>query len=166
MVIDPPTAAIHALDPEGAKRIADKARVSRRAAAGNLRRTPGPISPRRSERRPTTTSIASIALMVRRSRRSGALLRRRVPVVLGTGTFGGVMQLVQSPDSCRFYYDVGQGSGFAWVVPITKRPHLPRRRQLYRGDPIGHWEATRSSSTSRTSATRRTSARAKNLHLV
>ena len=38
------------------------------------------------------------------------------------------------------YYDVGQGSGFAWVIPITNRPHLPKNIQLYRGDPIGHWE--------------------------
>ena len=59
---------------------------------------------------------------------------------MGTGTFGGVMQLVQSPDSVSIYYDVGQGSGYAWVVPITNRPHLPKNVQLYRGDPIGHWE--------------------------
>jgi hypothetical protein len=61
-------------------------------------------------------------------------------VVLGTGTFGGVMQIVQSPDSVSIYYDVGQGSGYSWVVPITNRPHLPKNIQLYRGDPIGHWE--------------------------
>ena len=23
------------------------------------------------------------------------------------------------------YYDVGQGSGYSWVVPITNRSHLP-----------------------------------------
>ena len=50
-----------------------------------------------------------------------------VPVVLGTGTFGGVMQVVQSPDSVSLYYDVGQGSGYALVIPITNRPHLPGR---------------------------------------
>jgi len=38
------------------------------------------------------------------------------------------------------YYDIGQGSGFAYVIPITKRPHLPKNIQLYRGDAIGHWE--------------------------
>jgi hypothetical protein len=26
------------------------------------------------------------------------------------------------------------------VIPITKRPHLPKNIQLYRGDAIGHWE--------------------------
>jgi hypothetical protein len=46
----------------------------------------------------------------------------------------------QSPGSVSIYYDVGQGSGYSWVVPITNRPHLPKNVQLYRGDPIGRWE--------------------------
>jgi hypothetical protein len=50
------------------------------------------------------------------------------------------MQLVQSPDSVSIYYDVGQGSGYSWVVPITNRAHLPANVRLYRGDPVGHWE--------------------------
>ncbi len=59
---------------------------------------------------------------------------------MGTGTFGGVMQLVQSPDSVSIYYDVGQGQGFAWVIPIANRPHLPANVRLYRGDAIGRWQ--------------------------
>ena len=50
------------------------------------------------------------------------------------------MQLVQSPDSVSIYYDVGQGQGFAWVIPITNRPHLPANVRLYRGDAIGRWQ--------------------------
>src|SRR5258706_9058526 len=50
------------------------------------------------------------------------------------------MQVVQSPDSVSIYYDVGQGSGFAWITPISNRPHLPAGIQLYRGDALGRWD--------------------------
>jgi hypothetical protein len=141
MITDPADGRIPPFTPEAVKRIADK----REYLAALLQRTsggrPGPISPRRAE--PSTDYNLD-----RMNRADGPEDRGgpercfggELPVVMGTGTFGGVMQLVQAPDSVSIYYDVGQGSGFAWVIPITNRPHLSKNVQLYRGDAIGHWE--------------------------
>src|SRR5436190_4379129 len=142
MVIDPPDGRIPALTPEAAKRIADKKEFLAALLQGTSGGRPGPISPRRAEHSPDYN-------LDRVNRADGPEDRggpercfgNGVPVVMGTGTFGGVMQAVQAPDSLSLYYDIGQGSGFAWVIPITNRPHLPKNIQLYRGDAIGHWEA-------------------------
>jgi hypothetical protein len=141
MIVDPQDGRIPALTPEAAKRIADKREFLAALLQGTSGGRPGPISPRRNDPSPDYN-------LDRVNRADGPEDRGGpercfgdgVPVVLGTGTFGGVMQLVQSPDSVSMYYDVGQGSGYAWVVPITNRPHLPANVRLYRGDPIGHWE--------------------------
>ena len=141
MVTDPPDGRIPALTPEAAKRIADKKEFLAALLQGTSGGRPGPISPRRAEHSPDYN-------LDRVNRADGPEDRggpercfgNGVPVVMGTGTFGGVMQAVQAPDSLSLYYDIGQGSGFAWVIPITNRPHLPKNIQLYRGDPIAHWE--------------------------
>jgi hypothetical protein len=141
MIVDPPDGRIPPLTPEAAKRIADKREFLAALLQGTSGGRPGPISPRRAEPSPDYN-------LDRVNRADGPEDRGGpercfgdgVPVVLGTGTFGGVMQIVQSPDSISIYYDVGQGSGYSWVVPITNRPHLPNNIQLYRGDPIGRWE--------------------------
>jgi hypothetical protein len=141
MVIDPPDGRIPPLTPEAAKRIADKREFLAALLQGTSGGRPGAISPRRAERSPDYN-------LDRVNRADGPEDRggpercfgNGMPVVMGTGTFGGVMQLVQSSDSVSLYYDIGQGSGFAWVIPIANRPHLPKNIQLYRGDPIGHWE--------------------------
>jgi hypothetical protein len=141
MIIDPRDGRLPPFTPEVAKRIADKREFLAALLQGTSGGRPGPISQRRGEPSPDYN-------LDRVNRADGPEDRggpercfgEGVPVVLGTGTFGGVMQLVQSPDSVSIYYDVGQGSGYAWVVPITNRPHLPGNVRLYRGDPIGRWE--------------------------
>ena len=141
MVIDPPDGRIPALTPEAAKRIADKKEFLAALLQGTSGGRPGPISPRRKDPSPDY-NLDRINRADGPEDRGGPerCFGNGLPVVMGTGTFGGVMQLVQSADSVSLYYDIGQGSGFAYVIPITKRPHLPKNVQLYRGDPIGHWE--------------------------
>jgi hypothetical protein len=141
MVIDPPDGRIPPLTPEATKRIADKREFLAALLQGTSGGRPGPISPRRSEPSPDY-NLDRINRSDGPEDRGGPerCFGDGVPVVLGTGTFGGVMQLVQSPDSVSIYYDVGQGSGYSWVVPITNRSHLPANVRLYRGDPVGHWD--------------------------
>jgi hypothetical protein len=141
MIVDPPDGRLPALTPEAAKRIADKREFLAALLQGTSGGRAGPISPRRGEASPDY-NLDRINRADGPEDRGGPerCFGEGVPVVLGTGTFGGAMQLVQSPDSVSIYYDVGQGSGYAWVVPITTRPHLPANVRLYRGDPIGHWE--------------------------
>jgi hypothetical protein len=141
MIVDPPEGRIPAFTPDATKRITDKREFLAALLQGTSGGRPGPISPRRSERSPDY-NLDRINRADGPEDRGGPerCFGDGAPVVLGTGTFGGVMQIVQSPDSVSIYYDVGQGSGYSWVVPITNRPHLPKNIQLYRGDPIGHWE--------------------------
>src|SRR5512138_266049 len=141
MIIDPPDGRIPPFTPEAAKRVADKREFLAALLQGTSGGRSGPISPRRAESSPDY-NLDRINRADGPEDRGGPerCFGEGVPVVLGTGTFGGVMQLVQSPDSVSIYYDVGQGSGYALVVPIANRPHLPRNVRLYRGDPIGHWE--------------------------
>jgi hypothetical protein len=142
MVVDPADGRMPALTPEAARRGADKREFLAALLQGTSGGRPGPISPRRAEHSPDY-NLDRINRADGPEDRGGPerCFGDGLPVVMGTGTFGGVMQLVQSPDSVSIYYDVGQGSGFAWVIPITNRPHLPKNVQLYRGDAIGHWEA-------------------------
>jgi hypothetical protein len=56
------------------------------------------------------------------------------------GNFGGVIRIVESPQSVDIYYDIGQGTGFNRSIPITNRAHLPKEIHQYWGDSIGHWE--------------------------
>jgi hypothetical protein len=141
MVIDPPDGRIPPLTPEAAKHIADKREFLAALLQGTSGGRPGPVSPRRAERSPDY-NLDRINRADGPEDRGGPerCFGNGVPVVMGTGTFGGVMQVVQSRDSLSLYYDIGQGSGFAWVIPITSRPHLPKNIQLYRGDPIGRWD--------------------------
>ena len=141
MIVDPPDGRIPTFTPDATKRITDKREFLSALLQGTSGGRPGPISPRRSERS-TDYNLDRINRADGPEDRGGPerCFGDGAPVVLGTGTFGGVMQIVQSPDSVSIYYDVGQGSGYSWVVPITNRPHLPKNIQLYRGDPIGHWE--------------------------
>jgi hypothetical protein len=141
MIIEPPDGRIPPLTAEAARRTADKREFLAALLQGTSGGRPGPLSPRRNEPSPDY-NLDRINRADGPEDRGGPerCFGEGVPVVLGTGTFGGVMQIVQSPDSVSIYYDIGQGSGYAWVVPITNRPHLPSHLRLYRGDPIGHWE--------------------------
>jgi len=141
MVIDPEDGRLPPYTPEAATRIADKREFLAALLQGTSGGRPGPISPRRAE--PSTDyNLDRINRTDGPEDRGGPerCFGAELPVVMGTGTFGGIMQVVQSPDSVSIYYDIGQGSGFAWVIPITNRAHLPKNVQFYRGDAIGHWE--------------------------
>ena len=141
MIVDPQDGRMPPYTPEAAKRIADKREFLAALLQGTSGGKPGPISSRRAEPSPDY-NLDRINRANGPEDRGGPerCLGDNLPVTMGTGTFGGVMQVVQSQDSVSIYYDVGQGQGFAWVVPITNRPHLPKNIQLYHGDAIGHWE--------------------------
>src|SRR5262245_7977246 len=108
MVIDPADGRIPPLTPDASKRIADKREFLAALLQGTSGGRPGPISPRRSERSPDY-NLDRINRADGPEDRGGPerCFGEGVPVVLGTGTFGGVMQLVQSPDSVSIYFDVG-----------------------------------------------------------
>ena len=141
MITDPPDGRIPPLTPEAARRVADKREFLAALLQGTSGGRPGPISPRRAEPSPDY-NLDRINRADGPEDRGGPerCFGNALPVVMATGTFGGVMQLVQSPDSVSIYYDVGQGQGFSWVIPITNRPHLPESVRLYRGDAIGRWQ--------------------------
>ena len=141
MIVEPPDGRMPAYTPEAARRIADKRDFLAALLQGTSGGRPGPISPRRAERSPDY-NLDRINRSDNPEDRGGPerCFGDNLPVTMGTGTFGGVMQIVQSPDSVSIYYDVGQGQGFAWVIPITNRPHLPKSVQMYHGDAIGRWE--------------------------
>lgn len=141
MITDPPDGRIPPFTPEAAKRIAEKREFLAALLQGTSGGRPGPISPRRAEPSPDY-NVGRINRADGPEDRGGTerCFRNGLPVVMATGALGGVMQLVQSPDSVSIYYDVGQGLGFAWVIPITNRPHLPKHVRLYHGDAIGRWD--------------------------
>ena len=140
-IIDPPDGRVPAFTPGAAKRIADKREYLAALLQGTSGGRPGPISPRRSEPSPDYN-------LDRMNRSDGPedrggperCLGNGLPVLLRVGSYGGVARIVQSPDAVAIYYDIGQGSGFSRIVPITNRPHQPNDIRLYHGDSIGRWE--------------------------
>jgi len=141
MIIDPPDGRIPALTAEAQTRIAAKHEYLQALLQGTSGGRPGPISPRRSEPSPDYN-------LDRINRADGPEDRSsqercfgyNLPLLLQSGTFGGVARFVQSPDALGIYYDAGQGQGFSRIIPITDRPHLPGHiRQRY-GDARGRWE--------------------------
>jgi hypothetical protein len=151
MIIDPPDGRMPALIPEAQKRISEKREYLQALLQGTSGGRPGPISPRRSEPSPDYN-------LDRMNRSDGPedrssverCLLNSLPVILQAGpltpdgrpmgNFGGVMRIVESPDSVVMYYDVGQGTGFNRTIAITNRPHLPRDVRQYWGDSIARWE--------------------------
>jgi len=151
MIIDPPDGRMPAFTPGAKERISEKQGYLDSLLQGTPSGKPGPISTRRSEPSPDY----NLDRMNRadgpedRSYRERCLLEP-VPVILPPGqltadgrpygNFGGVMRIVESPDSVDIYYDYGQGTGFNRPIPISNRPHLPKEIRQYWGDPIAHWE--------------------------
>jgi hypothetical protein len=151
MIIDPPDGRTPALIPEAQKRISEKREYLQALLQGTSGGRPGPISPRRSEPSPDYN-------LDRMNRSDGPedrssverCLLNSLPVTLQAGpltpdgrpmgNFGGVMRIVESPDSVDMYYDVGQGTGFNRTIPIANRPHLPKEVRQYWGDSIARWE--------------------------
>jgi hypothetical protein len=151
MIIDPPDGRMPALMPEAQKRISEKREYLQALLQGTSGGRAGPISPRRNEASPDYN-------LDRMNRSDGPedrssverCLLNSLPVTLQAGpltpdgrplgNFGGVMRIVESPDSVDMYYDVGQGTGFNRVIPITNRPHLPKDVRQYWGDSIAQWD--------------------------
>ena len=141
MIIDPPNGRIPPLTPEAQARIAEKTEYLQALLQGTSGGRPGPISPRRAELPPDYN-------LDRINRANGPEDRSsqercfgfHLPMLLQSGTYGGVARIVQSPGRVGIHYDVGQGQGFSRIIPITDRPHLPGHiRQRY-GDARGRWE--------------------------
>ena len=151
MIIDPPDGRMPAVIPEAQRRISEKREYLQALLQGTAGGRPGPISPRRNDPSPDYN-------LDRMNRSDGPedrssverCLLNSLPVILQAGpltpdgrpmgNFGGVMRIVESPDSVDMYYDVGQGTGFNRTIPITNRPHLPKDVRQYWGDSIARWE--------------------------
>lgn len=151
MIIDPPDGRMPALAPEAEERINKKREYLAALLQGTSGGKPGPISPLRNEPPPDYN-------LDRMNRADGPedrssverCLLNSLPVILPAGlltpdgrpfgNFGGVMRIVESADSVDIYYDIGQGTGFNRVIPITNRPHLPKSIHQYWGDSIARWE--------------------------
>jgi len=151
MIIDPPDGRMPAFTSEAKERIGEKQGYLDALLQGTSGGKPGPISTRRSEPSPDYN-------LDRMNRADGPedrsslerCLLDGLPVLLQAGqltpdgkpygNFGGVMRIVESPDSVDIYYDIGQGTGFNRAIPISNRPHLPKDIRQYWGDSIGRWE--------------------------
>jgi len=141
MIIDPPDGQLPQLTPQAQVRIDEKTEFLQALLQGTSGGRPGPISPRRVERSPDFN-------LDRINRSDGPEDRSAtercfgygLPLLLPSGTLGGVARIVQSSDSVGIYYDSGQGQGFSRIISITDRPHLPNRIRQRHGDARGHWE--------------------------
>jgi len=140
-----------AYTPEAQARINKRREYLEALLQGTSGGKPGPISPLRNEPPPDYN-------LERMNRSDGPEDRSSVercllnglPVILPAGiltpdgrpygNFGGVMRIVESPDSVDIYYDIGQGTGFNRPIPITNRQHLPKNIHQYWGDSIARWE--------------------------
>ena len=141
MIVDPPDGQIPALTPEAAARIAAKAEYLEALLQGTSGGRPGPISARRDEPSPDY-NLDRINRSDGPEDRSAPerCLGNSLPVLLNSGTLGGVARIVQSADVVAINYDVGQGQGFSRIIPITDRPHLPDHIRQRHGDARAHWE--------------------------
>ena len=141
LIIDPPDGRIPPLTEDAQYRIAAKKEYLGALLQGTSGGRPGPISPRRAERSPDY-NLDRINRSDGPEDRGGPerCLGTNMPVLLQSGSFGGVARIVQAKGAVSIYYDIGQGQGFSRVIPITNVPHLPSNiRQRY-GDARGHWE--------------------------
>ena len=141
MVVDPPNGRIPPLTAEAEEKIAIKREYRAALLQGTSRGRPGPPSPLRYEPSPDY-NLDRLNRSNGPEDRSGQerCFGNSLPILLQSGTFGGVMRVVQSPGVVGIYYDIGQGQGFSRSIPITGQPPLPDHVRLRHGDSRGHWE--------------------------
>ena len=141
MVVDPPNGRIPPLTPEAQQRRTTKREYLEALLQGTPSRPGTDVSSRRAEPSPDY-NLNRINRSDGPEDRSGSerCFGNSLPVLLRSGTFGGVMRIVQSPGVVGIYYDIGQGQGFTRSVPITNRPPLPDHIRLRHGDSRGRWE--------------------------
>jgi hypothetical protein len=167
-VIDPPDGRVPPLAAEAQKRIAAKREFLEALLRGTSGGRPGSISPRRSEPSPDY-NLDRINRSDGPEDRGGPerCFGNSPPVLLASGTFGGVFRIVQAPGAVGIYYDIGQGQGFSRAIQITNRPHLPSNIRLMHGDSIGRWDGD-TLVVDVTNFTQKTSFRGsrENLHLI
>jgi hypothetical protein len=134
-IIDPPDGRMPALTQEAQEKAGKRRDYLVALLQGTSGGLPGPISPRRNEPPPDYNLDRMNRADGPEDRSSGErCFLNELPVT------GGVMRIVQNPESVDFYYDIGQGTGFDRPVLITNRPHLPKSIRQYWGDPIARWE--------------------------
>ena len=141
LIVDPPNGRLPPLTPGAAARIAEKTEFLAALLQGTSGGRPGPISPRRDEPSPDY-NLDRINRTDGPEDRSGTerCFGYGMPLMLESGTFGGVARLVQSAGALGIHYDAGQGQGFTRIIPITDRPHLPASMRHRYGDARGRWE--------------------------
>jgi hypothetical protein len=141
MIFDPPDGQIPSLTPTAQERIAGKSEFLAALLQGTSGGRPGRVSPRRAERSPDY-NLDRINRADGPEDRSGTerCLGFGLPVLLESGTLGGVARIVQSKEAVGIYYDVSQGQGFSRIIPIMDRPHLPEHIRLRHGDARGRWD--------------------------
>jgi hypothetical protein len=141
MIVDPPNGRLPSYTPEATARIAEKTEFLAALLQGTSGGRPGPISTRRNEPSPDY-NLDRINRSDGPEDRSGTerCFGYGMPLMLESGTFGGVARLVQSAEAVGIHYDAGQGQGFTRIIPITDRPHLPASMRQRYGDARGRWE--------------------------
>lgn len=151
MIIDPPDGRMPAFTPEAKARIEAKQEFLAALLQGTGGGRPGPITTRRNEPSPDY-NIDRLNRTDGPEDRSGPerCLQTGLPMIMEAGpltpdgkafgSWGGVLRIVQSPDSVQIYYDVNQGWGFNRTIPIANRPHLPSDVRQYWGDAVARWE--------------------------
>jgi len=141
MIINPSNGQIPDLTAEAQARIETKNEYLRTLLQGTSGGRPGPVSLRRSDPSPDYN-------LDRMNRADGPEDRSsmercfgfNMPLLMQSGTYGGVARIVQSSGFVGIYYDVGQGQGFSRIIPITDRSHLPGQIRQHFGDARGYWE--------------------------
>jgi hypothetical protein len=136
LVVDPPDGRIPALTPEAKSRQADVKKYLDDLLQGSSGGRPGaPIADKSATHSP-------IYNLERMNRADGPEDRSGAERCFGTvmPAIGALQRIVQSPDSVEIFYDIGQGSGFSRVIPISDRPHLPATVRQFYGDARGRWE--------------------------
>ena len=130
-----PEGRMSALTPDAKRRMLVQIEFENALLQGSSGGRKGPVSPRKREISPQynverLNRIDNPEDRATNERCMGSTLP--LPV--------GFFLIVQSPGAVSINYDIGQGTGFSRVIPITNAPHLPPSVRQYYGDARGHWE--------------------------